>query len=258
MARYHLCALLVSLFMLAAVSLGQAQPGAQNHAGSGDLKALVQGNNDFAFDLYAQLSRKNGNLVFSPYSISSALGMTFAGARGNTAKEMAQTLHFPPDNGGVHPAFGELIRTIQGTDRKRSYELATGNSLWGNKTLSLDPKFLRTTQTDYQAGFQFVDFTNDAEGARRTINTWVEDRTNKKIQELFPAGLIDRSTRLVLVNAIYFKGDWSVPFPKAATRPDDFTIPGAPAFKVPRFLKSGKTREALSVTHATVCATDMP
>jgi serpin B len=199
-----------------------------------DLETLVEGNNAFAFDLYGRLSQQPGNKFFSPYSISTALGMTYAGARGNTAKEMAQTLHFTLDKERLHPAFGELIRKIQGADNKRNYELATANSLWGDKTgLSLDPKFLRITQTDYQAGFRLVDFGNDAEGARRTINGWVEEKTNKKIEDLIPKGLFTNSTRLVLANAIYFKADWALQFPKEATKPGEFTIPGAPAFKVP-------------------------
>jgi serpin B len=200
---------------------------------SEDLAAVVEGNNRFAFDLYRQLGQKPGNKFFSPYSISTALGMTYAGARGNTAKEMAQTLHFTLGNERLHPAFGELIRKVNGTDKKRSYELAVANSLWANKTdLSLDPKFLRTTQADYQADFQFVDFRNDAEGARQSINGWVEDKTKNKIVDLIPGGFITDKTRLILVNAIYFKGDWSVAFPKELTRPYDFTIPGTPAFKV--------------------------
>jgi serpin B len=201
----------------------------------GDVKQLVQGNNEFAFDLYRQLAQKDrGNIVFSPYSISTALGMTYAGARVNTAKEMAQTLHFTLGNERLHPAFSDLIRKAQGVGNTRSYELAVANSLWGDKTgLALDPNFLRITETDYQAGFEFADFRNAAEGARGRINAWVESKTDKRIEELFPAGLIDSNTRLVLVNAIYFKGEWSIPFPKDATKPDDFTIPGAPLFKVP-------------------------
>ena len=199
-----------------------------------DLKAVVEGNNEFAFELFHQLAQKPGNKFFSPYSISTALGMTYAGARGNTAKEMAQTLHFTLPNERLHPAFGELIRKIQGADEKRHYELAVANSLWGDKTgLSVDPKFLRITESDYQAGFQLVDFTKDAEGARRTINAWIEDKTNKKIEDFITKGLITANTRLVLTNAIYFRGEWSVPFPKAATKPEDFTSTGAPAFKVP-------------------------
>ena len=201
---------------------------------SDGLAAVVEGNNRFAFDLFHQLGQEPGNKFFSPYSISTALGMTYAGARGNTAKEMAQTLHFTLDNEQLHPAFGELIRKIQGADKKRNYQLAVANSLWGNKSdLSLDPKFLRTTQTDYQGSLQFVDFSGNPTGARRTINGWVEGKTNNKIGDLIPPEFITEDTRLVLVNAIYFKGDWLVPFPKETTRPEDFTIPGTPAFKMP-------------------------
>ena len=118
-----------------------AQEAAPGKAKEDELAALVRGNNEFALDLYKQLGKKEGNLFFSPYSISTALGMTYAGARGNTAKEMAQTLHFTLDNEHLHPAFGELIRKIQGADKKRNYELAVANSLWGAKGLSLDPNF---------------------------------------------------------------------------------------------------------------------
>ena len=159
--------------------------------------------------------------------------MTYAGARGNTAKEMAQTLHFTLDNDRLHPAFGELIRKVRGADKKRNYDLAVANSLWGAKGLSLDPKFVRITQTDYQAGFQLVDFANDPEGARQRINGWVGDQTKKRITELLKKGIVGAYTRLLLVNAVYFKGDWSVPFPKAATKQQDFTVPGRPAFKAP-------------------------
>ena len=123
---------------------------------------LVEGNNEFAFDLYTHLAKEKGNKFFSPYSISTALGITYTGARGNTAKEIAKTLHFTLDKDRLHPAFGELIRKVNGPDKKRGYELAVANSLWGNKSdLSLHPKFLRTTLTDYQGSFQFVDFSGN-------------------------------------------------------------------------------------------------
>ena len=197
-----------------------------------DLAAVVEGNNEFAFDLYHRLAEKPGNKFFSPYSISTALGMTYAGARGNTAKEMAKTLHFTLDNEQLHSAFGELIRKIQGADKKRNYELAVANSLWGNSDLSLDPKFLRITQTDHQARFQFVNFSGDPTGSRRTINGWVEGKTNNKVVDLISPELITEDTRLVLVNAIYFKADWAVPFRKETTQSEEFIIPGTPAFKV--------------------------
>jgi serpin B len=198
------------------------------------LIAVVEGNNRFAFDLFHQLGQKPGNTFFSPYSISTGLAMTYAGARGNTAKELSRALHFTLDNEKLHSAFGELIRKVNGADNKQTCELSVANSLWANKTdLSLDANFLRFTQSDYQADFQLVDFVNDAAGARQSINGWVEDKTKNKIVDLIPDGLIEKDTRLMLVNAIYFKGHWAEAFPLVTTKPDNFTIPGTPAFKVP-------------------------
>lgn len=214
---------------------------AQSQELSKDLAAAVEGNNEFAFDLYRQLAQKPGNKFFSPYSIATALAMTYAGARGNTAMEMAHALHFTLDNAHLHPAFGELMHKVQGDGTKRNYKLGVANSLWGAKGLSVHPNFLRITQDDYQAVFRFVDFANDAEGARQRINGWVEDKTNKKIVDLLPQGLIKPTTRLVLANAIYFKGDWLLPFPKEDTKPNWFTIPGSPAFKVPMMNRTFET-----------------
>ncbi len=205
-----------------------------------DLQTLVEGNNEFAFDLYHKLAEKEGNLFFSPYSISSALGMTYAGARGNTAKEMAQTLHFTLENDKLHSAFGQLIRKINGTEgKKRLFQLQVANALWADKNdFEPDPKFLRTTRTDYHAAFELVDFLKNSEGSRHRINGWVEEQTKKKIVDLIPSGGITEETRLLIVNAIYFKGDWSLPFPKSATKPDDFTMSGESAFKVPMMNRS--------------------
>jgi serpin B len=208
-------------------------PCAQVHAQNKDLTTLVEGNNQFAFDLYHRLGQKAGNKFFSPYSISTALGMTYAGAKGQTAQEMAGTLHFNLDNQHLHPAFGELIRQLQGTNKKRDFQLTTANSLWGNLNLDLNRNFLRITQTDYQAGFQLVDFSKDAEGARKRINGWVEEKTNNKIKDLLQPKAVTPATRLVLVNAIYFKASWLEPFSKNLTKDEEFTIPGSPALKVP-------------------------
>jgi len=239
MNRLCIIAMIAMVLVFVVFPLGWAQDTkksaqvAKKPAEQGDLKTLVQENNEFAFDLYARLSKEKGNKVFSPYSISTALGMTYAGAKGNTAKEMAQTLHFTLDNEHLHPAFGNLIRKIHGTE-KPNHELAVANSLWANTSdLGLDPGFLRTMQTDYQAGFHYVDFINDLEGARRSINGWVKEKTKNKVTDLIAEKYISRQTRLILVNAIYFKADWSVPFPKAATKLGDFSIPDKTAFKVP-------------------------
>ena len=132
-----------------------------------ELATVVEVNSQFALDLYQRLGQKPGNKFFSPYSISTALGMTYVGAKGQTAQEMASTLHFALKNEQLHPAFGELIGKLQGTDKKRDFQLTTANSLWGNLNLDISGKFLRTTQTDYQASFELVDFINDTEAARK-------------------------------------------------------------------------------------------
>lgn len=207
---------------------------ARVQAQSKDLATVVEGNNQFALDLYHQLGQKPGNKFFSPYSISTALGMTYAGAKGQTAQEMASTLHFALENDRLHPAFGELIGKIQGSNKKRDFQLTTANSLWGNKVgLNLNASFQRILQADYQAGFHQVDFVNDAEGARKKINGWVEDKTNNKIKDLLQPKTVTRETRLVLVNAIYFKGTWLHQFSKGLTKDEEFAIPGSPTVKVP-------------------------
>jgi serpin B len=189
------------------------------------LNTAVAGNNQFAFDLYARLGEKPGNKFFSPYSISSALGMTYAGAKGLTAEEMAKTLHFTLDGDKLHAAQGELIHQLHGkTGKERLFQLTAANALWAQKGLTILPDFLRITQTSYQAGLQQVDFEKDPDASRMTINRWVEDKTNDKIKNLLTPDTITTATRLVLTNAIYFKADWLVTFAKEATFPENFTI----------------------------------
>src|SRR5450755_2009261 len=203
-----------------------------------ELATLVEGNNQFALDLYQRLGQKPGNKFFSPYSISTALGMTYAGAKGQTAQEMASTLHFALKNGQLHPAFGELIGKLQGANKKRDFQLTTANSLWGNLNLNLNANFVRITQSDYQAGFHLVDFINDTETARKKINGWVEDKTNNKIKDLLQPKTVTPDTRLVLVNAIYFKASWLVQFAKEQTKDEAFVIPDSPPIKVPTMHKT--------------------
>lgn len=203
-----------------------------------ELATVVEGNNQFALDLFHRLGQKPGNKFFSPYSISTALGMTYAGAKGQTAQEMASTLHFSLKNEQLHPAFGELIGRLQGTNKKRDFQLTTANCLWGNLNLNLSGNFLRITQADYHAGFQLVDFINDAEGVRKKINGWVEDKTNNKIKDLLQPKTITPETRLVLVNAIYFKASWLEQFAKEQTKDEEFGIPGSPRVKAPTMHKT--------------------
>ncbi len=194
---------------------------------------VVQGNDAFAFDLYAQLAGQRGNLFFSPYSLSTALAMTYAGARGETAAEMARTLHFPVKQEELHPAFARLIKELDGKGQQRPFELHSANALWGQKGYPFLPEFITLTKASYGAGLREVDFVNAADGARRTINEWVEQETRQKIKDLVPPGVLTPLTRLVLTNAIYFKAPWQDQFSKYATKEEDFRLTADQKVTVP-------------------------
>jgi serpin B len=219
----HLAALtcLTPLLALSVLSAGPSLPTVP-----ADVQTLVQGNNAFALDLQARLRQSEGNLVCSPYSISMALAMTRAGARGQTAAEMDKVLHFTLDPSRLHPTNAELIRANNGYGRPRDYQLSVVQSLWGDDTLTVNADFERLIHTDYGATLRRVRFNQKPDEARQQINHWVQNRTNDKIKDLLHKEDIDRMTRLVLVNAIYFKGAWQLPFHKAATREESFTSGG--------------------------------
>jgi serpin B len=181
---------------------------------------VVSGNNAFALDLYGRLRDKEGNLFYSPYSISSALAMTYAGARGETAKQMARVLHFSLEPRRLHPAFAALSRQLNGSGKLRSYQLHVAQSLWGDTGLLVHQDFQELIQANYDARLRQVDFQRQPDEARRQINQWVEERTNDKIKDLLHQGDIDSMTRMVLVNAIYFKAPWQEPFHESATQKD--------------------------------------
>jgi serpin B len=198
-----------------------------------DVTAQVAGNNAFAFDLYRRLRDRPGNLFFSPYSISSALAMTSAGARGDTLKEMTAALHFLEQD-RLHPAFTALIRQINSDGKKKlPYELSTANALWGQKGYPFQPPFLKVTREHYGAGLNDVDFAGDLEGSRKTINAWVERQTQDRIKELLPSRFLPMDTRLVLTNAIYFKAGWFNKFSKDDTRDEPFFLADGEKTKAP-------------------------
>ena len=191
-----------------------------------DRTAVVQGDNQFALDLYAKLHGQEGNLFFSPYSISTALAMTRAGALGDTAAEMDKTLHFSLPQEKLHPALAGLIKEINGdpTDKKRGYQLSTANALWGQKDFGFKADYLKLLNDSYGAGLTELDFTTAAEASRKTINSWVEKETHDKIKELLKQSDVKEDTRLVLTNAIYFKGDWVMRFKKDLTKNAPFYL----------------------------------
>ena len=187
---------------------------------AGELAALVDGNSAFAFDLYRSLGAENGNLFYSPYSISLALAMTYAGARGETERQMADTVHFLLPQDRLHPAFNaldiELASRGGGTVGKgdEGFTLNIANAVWGQKDHEFLVPFLDVLAENYGAGVRPVDFKDmDArEESRLTINDWVADQTEDRIKDLIPKNAIKEITVLVLTNAIYFKAAWNYPF----------------------------------------------
>lgn len=195
-----------------------AQPASDEQA------AVVKGNNQFAFDLYGQLGQQDGNLFFSPYSISSALAMTYVGARAQTATDMAKTLHFTQERPLLDNGWSSLNRALRGTGTKRSYQLSVANALWAQKGFAFLPAFKQTAQQSYDAGLHEVDYKGATEAARQRINQWVENETKDKIKDLIAKGVLSTDTRLVLTNAIYFKAPWMSTFHETATKKEDFTL----------------------------------
>jgi serpin B len=185
---------------------------------------VVKGNVAFALDLYSRLRGEEGNLFFSPYSISTALAMTYAGARGETAEQMARVLHFDVPADELPSALAAVDRELTGAGAARKYQLYTANALWAQKGHPFLPAYVNLIRQAYHAGLNEVDFQNATEEARRTINAWVEKQTREKIKDLLAPGVLENMTRLVLTNAIYFKGDWERPFKKAGTRMEPFHI----------------------------------
>lgn len=173
----------------------------------------------FALDMYKNLAKMQGNVFFSPISIHDALTMTYEGAKGDTAKEMAGVLHLPADMTEVRAFYTALLgRTSD------KYELAVANAIWAQKGFSFLPSFTGTLTDQYKAEARDLDFAGDAEGSRTTINGWVEDKTKDRIKDLIPKGTLDAMTRAVLTNAIYMKADWQSQFEKESTYDEDFTL----------------------------------
>ena len=172
--------------------------------------------NRFAIDLFQNVSRiEPGNLFTSPWSLRVALAMTYAGAAQETAAEMASTLHLPTaDDVEIHQGLSRSIQNLTVADAE--YRLSIGNRLWAHRDLEMLPEFERITAGYYFAPISRVDFRRPAE-ARAEINTWTEEQTDGAVQDLIPEGILSDRTRLVLSNAIHFKGDWESAFPEGAT-----------------------------------------
>jgi serine protease inhibitor len=191
---------------------------------SAEIEGIAEGNNAFACELYSKLKASGENLAFSPISLRAALAMVYAGARGNTEKEMAQALRF--DGESLHGSMGAYLKSLREGAGPESYELTFANALFGQQGISFREEFLEINRTYYEAGLETADFAGDAEGARQTINAWVKGNTADKIEELVPAGGVDASTVLVAANAVYFFGSWTEQFSEEATSAGEFHVSG--------------------------------
>jgi len=186
---------------------------------------VVEANNRFALDLYRQLKAGEGNIFYSPWSISVALAMTYEGARGNTRAEMRNVLYLPEGDEARRTAYKDVLAQINKPGKK--YELYTANALWPHKDYKFLDSYLNVIKEYYGGEATPLDYVMKTEEARQTINGWVEDQTKDKIKDLIGPGVLNPLTRLVLTNAIYFKGKWVMEFDKKDTVPMDFrTGPG--------------------------------
>jgi len=237
---------LIGLGFLAAAGVSAMPQTSRPFESSPEIKSVVDANNAFALDLYQKLKDKPGNLFFSPYSISSALAMTCAGARGQTEIEMTNALHFslPPEK--LHPAFKALMARLDGLQRWNRIALKCASSLWCQKDHSFTGDFLKTVSEDYSAEARSVDFQNSPGAAADEINRWFDAKTNHRIPGGIAPGQIMPDLGLVLCDAIYFTGKWQHPFDKKDTKPSPFQVTTNETVTVPMMYQHSQAKHAMS------------
>jgi len=230
MQRYRM--LYISLIILIAALVGGCSSQSRTSSGESAAQGSMGGKNEFAFRLYRQLESGSDNVFLAPYSISSALAMTYTGAREDTRDEMAHTLGFPEDNKQLGEQYRDLDKHLHSlTDS--GLVLNVANALWAQKEYGFTRDFIQTNREYFSAGLKEVDFRRRYRAIRDQINRWVEEKTNDKIQDMIGEGVLDRMTRLVLVNAIYFNGKWEYPFSGKRTQQDVFHTLAGRSQKVP-------------------------
>ena len=229
---------MLSTFFMMALALTACTSSIPIEASSDvDTTDVVEGNTAFALDLYGKLKKNQGNLFLSPYSISTALAMTYAGARENSEKQMANVLHFTPGNNQLHPSFSRLEAQLNAIQGEGDIELSVANALWAQKDYFFLKTFLDLIENNYGAVINSVNFKGACEAVRIKINKWVEEKTKDKIKDLIKPGVLDPLTRLVLTNAIYFKGNWASQFEKSKTKEEKFWLDSSNSIKVPMMVQ---------------------
>ena len=226
MAKALLAVMIVSLvLLLGCTGPAPPQPPAQNQTqlnwAAGDAKPYAAASNLFGYSLFSELAKTSGdrNLVFSPYSVSSAMTIAYEGAGGKTATEMAAAMHLPADKGTLRGSFAGLYGKLNSAGS--GVELSTANAIWVHKDYQLKEGYLAVLRDAYAAGATNLDFSGGAEGI---INNWVEQRTNGKIKDLIPSGALSPMAPVVITNAVYFKGKWEQEFDKSKTQKEDFSL----------------------------------
>ena len=205
------------------------------------IQEVVNANNKFAFELYSELDKEeNDNMFYSPYSISAALAMTYEGAKGQTAEEMKSVFHFPESN-TLRPNFAAIYNEIN--KKNKPYKLSTGNALCVQQDYPFLEDYTSRVEKYYGGKAANLDFIGETEKSRQTINTFIEEQTNDKIKDLIPQGALTPDIRLVLTNAVYFKGTWVWEFDKSDTRDQDFKITPTNIVKTPMmFMNNDKAK----------------
>ncbi len=200
----------------------------------GDLGELAAGNNAFGFDLYQAIRDGEGNLLYSPYSLSVALAMVYAGARGRTEQQMAETLHFDLPQELLHPAFNALdlelesrshviVWDVSGDEVEQvAFQLSIANAVWGQVGYPFLPKYLDLLALNYGAGVRLIDFQANPPVAVEAINQWVSEQTGGRIRDMLDR--LEKGTALVLANAIYFNAEWHLPFDEEDTEDEPFYL----------------------------------
>jgi serpin B len=205
------------------------------------IQEVVNANNRFAFDLYSELSKsESGNIFYSPYSIFAALAMTYEGAKERTADEIKSVFHFP-ESEILRPNLAVIYNEINA--KNNAYELRTGNALWAQYDYKLIKDYTSRVEKYYGGKVANLDFRTETEKSRQIINSFIEEQTNDKIKELIPVGIIGAATKLVLTNAVYFKGTWELEFDKSDTSDQDFKIDSSAIVKAPMMHMNPKTEK---------------
>ena len=244
--RMMITMILLGLTSCSVIPMAAAGPGlvqskaariTQGSVPAADTTTLVAGNSQFAFNLYQALKDNPGNLFFSPYSITQALAMTYAGANGKTQQQMAAALQFTLPGDRLHAALNALDLGLtaagKSQDAHTAFTLAMANALWGQSGYAFQADFLDGLSKYYGAGMHTLDFVKDQEAARQAINQWVSQQTNQRIQDLIAQGVITPDTRMVLTNAIYFKASWQNEFNKSQTADGPFIMGRDATVQVP-------------------------